>query len=76
MEERKGTQEQEQVMGKKMGFIMAVVSLMLNPMRYSREATRIGSWIDTLGSQKGSKASGYMCVHCSTVYNSQDMKST
>ena len=36
MEERKGTQEQEQVMGKKMGFIMAVVSLMLNPMRYSR----------------------------------------
>ena len=59
---RKSTQEQEQVMGKKMGSIMAVVSLMLNPMRYSREATRVGSWIDKLRSQKGSKASGYMCA--------------
>ena len=62
MEVRKSTQEQEQVMGKKMGPIMAVVSLMLNPMRYSREATRVGSWIDKLRSQKGSKASGYMCA--------------
>lgn len=47
-------------MQKKLGPFRPSLNLMFNPVRHSREATKVNSWVDKPGAQENSQASAQM----------------
>lgn len=57
-------------MRKKMGSILTMPSLTCNPMRHSREATKVGSQLGKPGAQEGGQLQDgglHLHMHCSMM---------